>query len=127
MPLITPSPANSITALTSAFVQVLEVQAATRCLELNFGGFILDVPRYLGRNEALDKMSDLLIASYGNFLRFRRSEIAPSCRGKYDRALVSLRGQLDSTETACQTETLCAITLLIIVEASADSNLDISP
>jgi hypothetical protein len=117
-------PTIASSSLLNAFVHCMNNQGSAISLHLvlNFGGFLKDVPRHLGRNEALDNASDALIAGYNHFRRTRHIATDPMCLYKYTEALRSLRMSLSDTETACETETMCAIQMLMIVEVGSNTS-----
>jgi hypothetical protein len=124
--LVPPIPTNALTTLTRAFTHCMNAQGPDTSFHLiwNYGGFLADVPRHLGRNESLDRVSDALVMGYSHFRRARRMTADPVCLDKYAGALRGLRRSLVTTETACEAETLCAIMMLMVVEVSSNSSRD---
>jgi hypothetical protein len=82
-----------------------------------FGGYLLEVPKRLGVNVALDAAASALVASH---LRFNSAIKEPSVEEltKYSYALSQLRSSLDDPVIAASANTLCAVMLLMICQAS---------
>ena len=84
-------------------------------LPWNFGPFLEDIPRHLGLNEALDTAADALVTAYGQLRTTGQATNELGLR-KYSRALRALRDCLAEPQKACMTETLCAVTILMVFE-----------
>lgn len=106
-----------MTKLTSAFVDKVNLTADIRYqLVWNFGGYLVQVPRRLGTNPALDAASEALVAAHTSFCSTGPTGTGSGVLVKYSRALKALRKALTDPVTACSTETLGAIMLLMIVQ-----------
>lgn len=80
-----------------------------------FGGYLLEVPRRLGVNVALDAAASALVACH---LRFSTGIKEPSVQEltKYSFALSQLRSSLNDPVVAASANTLCAVMLLMICQ-----------
>ena len=109
-------PSNEMTRLTAAFIDKVSLTDDIRYqLVGNFGGYLVQVPRRLGTNPALDAAADALVAAHTSFC----STGPTGTEGllvKHSRALNALRRALTDPVTARSTETLGAIMLLMIVQ-----------
>ena len=83
----------------------------------NFGAYLLDVPRRLGVNAALDAAADLLVCSHKYYCGGRNGS-DQQLLSKHGRALRLLREEIDDEVRARSTETLCAVMLLMIAQVS---------
>ena len=81
----------------------------------NFGGFLLEVPRRLGVNEALDAAAEVLVYGHTRYCMGYRSPNTEMLV-KHSRALNALRVCLDDPAQARTSETLCATMILSICE-----------
>lgn len=114
----TPSsaPSNEKSHLTSALITLLDPSVGIEVnLLFNFGGFIIDIPRRLGSNAALDATSDAFVASFTGFRSGRREPDTKVLR-LHGKALKALRSCLEERTTAQASETLCAIQLIMIYQ-----------
>ncbi|RDL40883.1 uncharacterized protein BP5553_00862 [Venustampulla echinocandica] len=117
--------ANSLTRLTSAFVSTVNPSTDLSIqLPWNFGYYLLDIPRRLGTNQALDAASEALVAAYRCFLAGRG--VAPNVLIKHSKALVALRQCLDDPVKAYSSETLCSIMVLMIVQLLSAPDIHIT-
>ncbi|KAF3406973.1 hypothetical protein DPV78_001789 [Talaromyces pinophilus] len=117
--LITPflrlPPSNKTTILTSQYIQAIKLTTDLRYnLAWAYGFFMFEIPRRMNENEALDTAVNALICSHTNFCS--RKEVSVETLSSYSRALRSLRNCLDDPDKASQTETLCAVMLLLICQ-----------
>ncbi|KAL2864825.1 Zn(II)2Cys6 transcription factor domain-containing protein [Aspergillus lucknowensis] len=109
------SPSNSITLLSQALVAAIHPKTDLRYnIMWAYGGYLAFVPSRLGINEALDTAIDALVVSHASFSS--RKVITPTCLAKYSRALNALRRSLDNPLTASSSETLCAVSILLLVQ-----------
>lgn len=83
-----------------------------------YGGFLYEVPRYLGHSPALDAAAEALIASHTHFCSKGNEAFSKTLLLKYNKAVQALVPQLSAEDTAGDSKTLCAIMMLIIVEVS---------
>lgn len=114
------NPSNGLTKLTSAFVHSLDQEVDIRFqLAWNFGFYLTDIPRRLGRSAALDAATNALVAAHSGFCA---GDLAsnPSVWGKYSQALTMLRHDLDDVTKARSSESLCAVMLLSVVQLLID-------
>ncbi|KAI9706393.1 MAG: hypothetical protein M1836_003398 [Candelina mexicana] len=82
----------------------------------NFGGYLVNVPRHLGINPALDTASDALVSAHTSYCSSGPAHPGHELWAKYSHALNALREALNDPSTAQSSETLCAIMLLMIVQ-----------
>lgn len=80
---------------------------------------MFEIPRRMNENEALDTAVNALICSHSNFCA--RQAVSAETLSSYSRALRSLRYCLDDPGKASQTETLCAVMLLLICQVGGKS------
>jgi hypothetical protein len=110
-------PSNDLTSLAHAFVYTMKASTDLKYnLSWAYGGFLEDVPRRLGTNEALDTSADALVTAHSSFCAHRTVSVAALT--KYSRALNMLRIYLDDPVKACTSDTLCAVALLLICQVS---------
>lgn len=110
------APSNQLARLTQAFVSQISLTIdISHQLTGNFGGFLLEVPRRLGTNEALDAAADTLITAHA---RYCIGQLSPNTEilVKHSRALNALRMCLNDPAKARSSETLCSVMLLSICE-----------
>ncbi|KAL8870571.1 MAG: hypothetical protein Q9174_003419, partial [Haloplaca sp. 1 TL-2023] len=116
--LVTPpfSPSNSTTVLISALAERINPKLDIKYqLVWNFGGYLLEVPRRLGVNAALDAAADLLVCSHKNYCGGRNGS-DQLLLSKHGRALRLLREAITDRVTARSNETLCAVMLLMVTQ-----------
>lgn len=117
---ISRSPSNSQTVLTSTLIDKahLTINSDLRYnLTWAYGTFIQQVPRRLGSNAALDAAATSLALSHVRYSLGRR-DVTPAEITAYGHALSVLRGCLDDKMVARESNTLCAIMLLLVVQVS---------
>ncbi|KIX10626.1 uncharacterized protein Z518_01710 [Rhinocladiella mackenziei CBS 650.93] len=109
-------PSNALTILVSGFAE--RVQPATN-LKYNliwaYGGFLLQVPKRLGSNEALDAAASCLITAHQRLI-IAGGDVIPQALAKYSQALNALRKCLDDPVEACSANTLCAVMILLMCQ-----------
>ncbi|KAL2831299.1 hypothetical protein BJY01DRAFT_226708 [Aspergillus pseudoustus] len=108
------APSNKITLLGQALADAIKTKDLRYNLLWAYGGYLLAVPARLGVNEALDTAVDALVTSHRTFSS--RKEITVASLTKYSRALTALRSCLDDPKTASSSETLCAVSLLLVIQ-----------
>ena len=119
------TPENSTTKLSSAFIGSVSLAIDIKYQLLgNFGVYLVEVPRHLGINPALDAASDALVAAHANLCSNGRFVPQYGLIFKYSKALSALRDALNDPHTAQTSETLCAIMILMIVQVGNPSELD---
>ena len=102
--------------LASALVKRVDISVDVRFqLTLNFGGFLLDIPRRLGTSAALDAAAGSLVAAHARFCSGDRS-LERDVLSKQSHALSTLRHDLNDSVKARSSETLCAIMALMIAQ-----------
>ncbi|KAL9035791.1 MAG: hypothetical protein Q9214_006428, partial [Letrouitia sp. 1 TL-2023] len=109
-------PSNELARLAQAFVSQISLSIDIgHQLAGNFGGFLLEVPRRIGTNEALDAAADTLITAH---TRYCIGQLNPNTETlvKHSRALNALRRYLNDPAKARSSETLCSVMLLSICE-----------
>lgn len=102
--------------MTSALMCLVDPKLDIRMqLPLNFGGFLVDLPRRLGSNVALDTVADAFVAA---FTGFRAGQSSPEAKVimKHNQALKALRCCLSDSTTAQEPETLAAIQMVMIYQ-----------
>jgi hypothetical protein len=110
-------PCNNLTLLTHAFVDTMKLSTDLRYnLAWTYGFFLEDVPRRLGSNEALDTSADALASAHLSYCTHR--VVSVEVLRKYSNALSKLRICLDDPMKACTSDTLCAVSLLLICQVS---------
>lgn len=110
-------PSNLLSSLSHAFVKAIKPSTGLRYnLVWTYGGFLQDVPRRLGMNEALDAAADALVASHSSFCVHRM--ISVEALTKYSLALNKIRICLDDPIKARTSETLCAIYLVLLCQVN---------
>ncbi|RAO68997.1 uncharacterized protein BHQ10_005009 [Talaromyces amestolkiae] len=108
-------PSSKTTILTSQYVQAIQLTTNLKYnLAWAYGFFMFEIPRRMNENEALDTAVNALICSHSNFCA--RQAVSAETLSSYSRALRSLRHCLDDPGKASQTETLCAVMLLLICQ-----------
>ncbi|KAL3480527.1 hypothetical protein BJX99DRAFT_18267 [Aspergillus californicus] len=83
-------------------------------LSWTYGGYLLLIPRRLGINEGLDATIDALVTTHTEFSA--RGQVSSMSLTKYSRALSSVRRCLDNPLKAGTSETLCAVSVLLLVQ-----------
>jgi hypothetical protein len=118
---IAANPINSATLLGQRLVAAIKPQTDLRYnLAWAFGGYLVRVPQRLGVNEALDAAVDALVTAHQTFASCK--VITVSSLTKYSRALKALRRCLDNPLTAGTSETLCAVSVLLLVQVTDHSS-----
>lgn len=115
---ISRSPSNTQTVLASTLIDKahLTINSDLRYnLTWAYGSFIQEVPRRLGSNAALDAAATSLALSHVRYSLGRR-DVTPTEITAYVDALSVLRKCLDNPVIARDTNTLCAIMLLLMVQ-----------
>jgi hypothetical protein len=112
------NPINATTILATAFVSALEVTDVRYDLTC-YGTFMLDIPRRLGTNDALDMAVKALTKAFPSI--YTRQPTADTFI-QYGNALKSLRTCLDDPVKTHTTNTLCAIYLIMICQVSETLN-----
>lgn len=115
-------PGNELTRKTGAFVAVLNVSDLRYDIS-GFGAFLRELPRRLGRNKALDASVHAVTTV---FPALYSQESSPEMIAAYVHALRCLRMNLSDRATAQTPETLCAIYLVTLCQASVASLLFIN-
>ena len=107
---------NDVSRLRSAFVRNLSPTISIKhSLLRNFGIFLLEVPRRLGCNEALDAATRCLIAVYEPYCAGQH-EVASATLVEFARALNALRRGLTDPTIAHTSETLCSVMILMLAQ-----------
>ncbi|KAL4781106.1 hypothetical protein BJX76DRAFT_336100 [Aspergillus varians] len=109
------NPTNSVTLLGQGLVAAIKPQTSLRYnLMWAYGGYLVLIPQRLGLNEALDTAVDALVTTHATFASCK--EVTVSSLTKYSQALGALRRCLDNPVTASASETLCAVSVLLLVQ-----------
>lgn len=107
---------TALTSLATGLSYSIDPTAPIKIqLPWNFGDFLVEVPRRLGCNKALDAASEALVTAYTNFLRGGGSP-TPEVLRKNGNALLALRQCLDDPVKAYESETLCSTMILMIIQ-----------
>ena len=111
------SPNNELIWLANSFIDTIKASTSLRYnLAWTYGGFLEDIPRRLGTNEALDTAVRALLSGHASLCLHR--EVSIEALTKYSHALQKLRVYLDDPIKACASETLCAVMLLMMCQVS---------
>jgi hypothetical protein len=111
-------PSSRTTLLTQALVGKLKAADDLRYhLSWTYGGFIEDIPKRLGVNEALDASVDALISTHSSLGSYARGFTSSESLAKYSHALNALILYLDDPNKARTVETLCAVMILLICQS----------
>lgn len=106
---------NHLTVLAQALAAAMALETDLRYhLSWAYGAYLNMVPCRLGMNEALDTAVDALVTTHVGFSCSRK--ISMESLAKYSRALGALRKCLDDPDLAVASETLCAVSLLLITQ-----------
>lgn len=109
---------NHLTVLAQALAAAMARETDLRYhLSWAYGAYPNMVPCRLGMNEALDNAIDALVVTHMGFSCSR--EISMESLAKYSRALAALRKCLDDPDLAVASETLCAVSLLLIIQVGS--------
>ena len=111
-----------MTVLTNALIGKLNASDDLAYhLGWTYGDFLEDIPRRIGTNEALDAAVASLVTAHSYFgsRRSMNNITLPDAKTlqKYSHALTALRIYLDNPARARETETLCAVMLLLICQS----------
>lgn len=108
------SPTNATDRLASALVYRANPELDIRYqLPWNFGTFLWDIPARLGTSAALDAASDVLVTAHARYCAGGRG-FDQGLLKKQALAMSVLRQHLLDPAKAFSSETLCAITLLML-------------
>ncbi|KAL2868906.1 Zn(II)2Cys6 transcription factor domain-containing protein [Aspergillus lucknowensis] len=112
---LAPAPRSSTLALAEALVTTFRPGTDLRYhLAWAYGGYLAMVPARLGKNEALDSAVDALVTTHRSFCA--RREISVAALTKYSRSLAALRDCLADVRKSSSSETLCAVSILLLVQ-----------
>lgn len=112
---ISVNPISGVALVAQQLVAAVKPQTSLRYnLMWAYGGFLVLVPRRLGVNEALDTAVDALVTTHKSFASCKRVTLGSLT--KYSRALNALTRCLDDPVTASSSETLCAVSVLLLVQ-----------
>lgn len=119
-------PSSESTSLALALVGSLSAHDVRFHLSWVYGDFIEYIPQRIGTSRALDTAVDALLCSHTHMAQAHAQIVAnhtPSFESitKYTNAIKTLRITLDNPVKACETETLCAVTLLMICQSFVGS------
>lgn len=108
-------PVNGITVLRNSFIETMKPTTDLRYnLAWSFGGFLVDIPRRLGVNEALDSAVQALVNSHQDFCA--GLGVTSRALAGYSRALRMLRSYLNDPVKARTSETLCSVMVLLMCQ-----------
>jgi hypothetical protein len=109
---VQPLPSNQLTALISAFSSALTIDDVRYDISI-YGPFFKEIPRRLGKNEALDASASALTTA---LVSVHRHQQTPDMYEKYAEALKALRIALNDPSTSEQPETLLSMYLITICQ-----------
>ncbi|KAL4967582.1 Zn(II)2Cys6 transcription factor domain-containing protein [Aspergillus stella-maris] len=110
-----PNPMTKAQLLGQGLVAAITPQTSLRYnLMWAYGGYLMLVPRRLGLNDALDTAIDALISTHQTYASCK--EVTATSLTKYSNALGALRRCLSNPATASSSETLCAVSVLLVVQ-----------
>jgi hypothetical protein len=110
-------PANHLTLLIGSLVQTFNTTADLNYnLVYCYGLYLQEIPQRLGTNKALDTAVSALVAAHSSLAV--GPEPSMNAIYRYTRALQALRESLNDPVKAAASETLCAVTLLMICQVS---------
>ena len=113
------APSNETTLLVNALIAKLKASDDLRYnLSWTYGGFIEDIPRRIGTNQALDAAVAALVTAHSHLGSHQGTFATCQSLVKYSHALKTLRACLDDPVTARKAETLCAVMILLICQVS---------
>lgn len=117
-------PSNELSSLTLAFISNISWSIdISHHLVGTFGAFLMEIPKRLGMNEALDAAADLLMTSYMRYCAGNRSADS-EILVKNSRALRALGENLDNPVYAHSSETLCATMVMSICQVDTLNTLN---
>jgi hypothetical protein len=105
-------PNNELDSVTDGFLSAIAVTDIRFDLSI-YGAFLEDIPRRLGRNEALDAAVQALTTALPSV---RSHQYSTNMYKTYMGALRQLRYCLSDPEKAASPETLCAVYLIMICQ-----------
>ncbi|KAG9232673.1 hypothetical protein BJ875DRAFT_72373 [Amylocarpus encephaloides] len=109
-------PKSELTLLATSFIQTISPTTDIRYnLAWTYGIFLEEIPRRLGKNEALDTSIAALVSSHSSFCAGQK--ISVDALMKYSHALKALRNCLDDRSKAHESETLCSVMILMICQS----------
>lgn len=109
-------PSNDLGRLTQAFVSKVSLSVDISCqLAGNLGGFLCEIPKRFGVNEALDAAVEVLVVTYSRFCA-GSYRLDTEVLAKHSRILNVLRESLNDPVKAHSSETLCFVMLSSICE-----------
>ncbi|KAF7862537.1 hypothetical protein EAF04_007410 [Stromatinia cepivora] len=114
-------PSNKITAVTGAFISVLEVKDTRYDMGV-YGNFLTEIPRRLGTSAALDASVNAIATSY---VSIYSGEKSVETLESYGKGLKALRVALNDPKEASSANTMCAFYLMMICQswmAQSDGN-----
>ncbi|KEF60824.1 uncharacterized protein A1O9_02386 [Exophiala aquamarina CBS 119918] len=115
---VVPSPSNDFTIFVGGVIDRVKFTLDSDLrysLTWAFGGYLLEVPKRLGVNPALDAAASALVASHRRFNSGIKVASVDELT-KYQYALSQLRSTLDDSALAASANTLCAVMLLMICQ-----------
>ncbi|KAM7189307.1 hypothetical protein V8F20_010215 [Naviculisporaceae sp. PSN 640] len=116
-------PSNLATLNAKRFVSALQLTDVRFDLRI-YGPFFVDLPRRLGRNQALDASIRALTVS---FPAVHTHRYTPDMYKAYGEALASLRISLRDPATVGSVETMCAVYLVMICQGWIGRSGDFAP
>jgi len=111
---VRPPLSNQITFVTNAFISTFEIKDLRFDISC-YGGFLKEIPKRLGKNDALDAAVTALISAFSSLHTHEQSRDGLV---KYVHALKTLRMYLGDPVRAREPNTLCAIYLIMICQVS---------
>ncbi|KAF2835758.1 hypothetical protein M501DRAFT_941160 [Patellaria atrata CBS 101060] len=109
---------NEKTLLANALIEKLTPSEDLRYqLAWTFGDLLAHIPRRIGSNQALDASVAALIAAHSHFSTPLDCSATYKSLVTYSHALKALRACLDNPVTALESNTVCAVMLLLICQS----------
>lgn len=116
-------PSTQQTLFVAAMVDSVRISLTSdirRNLTWGFGDYLVEVPKRLGTNAALDAAAMALMKCYSRFLQ-TGSRATPVEISSYGHALTMLRTCLEDRAVAQSANTLCAVMMLMICQVGETS------
>lgn len=117
------APSNQTTQVVNSFVSALQVTDVRFDLRI-YGPFVTEIPRRLGRSQALDASVQALTMA---FPAVHNHQYTPEMYRSYGEALRHLRASLGDPSTASSVDTLCAVYLIMVCQGWIGRGADVFP
>lgn len=112
-----PSPSNQLSLMVSALVDAIKPSTHLAWnLAWAYGPIMVEIPKRLGVNKALDASTAALLNIRSTL--YAKRKVTSGNLGKFNNALEELRACLRDPAKVHASETLCAVMLLMICQVS---------